>query len=130
MRHAISTSWFFSFYLIYLYVFYNLNNGYYWTVHPPPPSSIHLHPPPPSSFQPPLSSIHHHPAVCNTLSNIWTKILYIIGQILDKFRPKYWKLFILTENQHTWYVGGVDSESKIGFLKFWLQNPFLGKFGP
>ena len=66
-------------------------------LHPPLPSSIHLHPapststqlhpPPPSSFQPPPSSIHLHPAhfslhpaLCNTLNNIWTKILHVIGQ--------------------------------------------------
>ena len=46
-----------------------LFNGYYLTVHPPPPSSIHLHsahfnlhpahPPPPSSSQPPPSSLQH-----------------------------------------------------------------------
>ena len=33
-------------------------NGYYWTVHPAPPSSIQLHPAPPSS-------IHLHPAHFN-----------------------------------------------------------------
>ena len=37
---------------------------------------------------------------------------------------------ILTENWHTWYIGGVDSESRLRFLKFQPQNPFLGKFGP
>ena len=37
---------------------------------------------------------------------------------------------ILTENWHTWYIGGVDSKSRLRFLKFWPQNPFLGKFGP
>ena len=37
---------------------------------------------------------------------------------------------ILTENWHTWYFGGVDSESRLRFLKFQPQNPFLGKFGP
>ena len=63
-------------------------------LHPPPPSSTQLHPPLHSSFQPPPSSIHlrpaHfslHPALCNTLNNIWTKILHVIGQF-PKFRPK------------------------------------------
>ena len=86
-----------------------------------------LHPAPPSSFQPPLNSIHLHqahfslyPALCNTLNNIWTKILHVIGQF-----PQ-----ILTKNWHTWYFGGVDSESRLRFLKFQPQNPFLGKFGP
>ena len=39
-------------------------------------------------------------------------------------------MFILTENWHTWYVGGVDAESRLRFLKFRPQNTFLGKFGP
>ena len=37
---------------------------------------------------------------------------------------------ILTKNWHTWYIGGVDSESRLRFLKFRPQNPFFGKFGP
>ena len=47
-----------------------------------------------------------------------------------KFRPKNQKLSILTENWHTWYIGGFDSESRLRFLKFRPQNPFLGKCGP
>ena len=38
-------------------------------LHPPPPSSIHLHP----------AHFSLHPALCNTLNNIWTKILHVIG---------------------------------------------------
>ena len=37
---------------------------------------------------------------------------------------------ILTKNWHTWYIGGVDSESRLRFLKFQPQKPFLCKFGP
>ena len=37
---------------------------------------------------------------------------------------------ILTENWRTWYIGGVDSESRLRFLKFSRRNLFLGKFGP
>ena len=37
---------------------------------------------------------------------------------------------MLTENLHTWYIGGADSESRLSFLKFWHQNLFLGKFRP
>ena len=37
---------------------------------------------------------------------------------------------IFIENWHTWYIGGVDSESRLRFLKFWPQNLFFGKFGP
>ena len=50
------------------------------------PSSTKVHPTPPSSFQPPPSSIHLHPALCNTLNNIWTKILgnWAISPNLDR----------------------------------------------
>ena len=37
---------------------------------------------------------------------------------------------ILTENWYTWYIGGVDFASRLRFLKFSSQNPFLGKLGP
>ena len=37
---------------------------------------------------------------------------------------------ILTENWHTWYIGAADSKYRLRFLKFWPQNPLLGKFGP
>ena len=84
------------------------------------PSSIHLHPAPPSSIHLHPAHFNLHPALCNTLNNIWTKILHVIGQF-----PQ-----ILTKNWHTWYFGGVDSESRLRFLKFRPQNPFLGKFGP
>ena len=36
---------------------------------------------------------------------------------------------ILTENWHAWFIGDVDSESRLRFLKFRPQNLFLGKFG-
>ena len=36
----------------------------------------------------------------------------------------------MPENWHTWYLGEVDSDSGLRFLKFRLQNQFLGKFGP
>ena len=51
------------------------------------PTSTQLHAPPPSSFQLPPSSIHLQPAhfslppaLCNTINNLWTKMLYVIGQ--------------------------------------------------
>ena len=37
---------------------------------------------------------------------------------------------ILTETWHTWYFGGVDSESRLRFLKFRPQNPFGVNLGP
>ena len=36
----------------------------------------------------------------------------------------------MTENWHTWYLGGADSKSRLRFLKFQPQNPFVGIFGP
>ena len=91
-------------------------------LHQAPSTSTNLHP---AHFNLQTSSIHlrsaHfslHPALCNTLNNIWTKILHVIGQF-----PQ-----ILTKNWHTWYFGGADSESRLRFLKFRPQNPLLGKF--
>ena len=82
---------------------------------------IHLHPAPSTCLQ---------PAVCNTLNSIWTKILHTIGQFpqisVEKLKVVHfdWKL-------RTWYIGGIDSKSKLRFLKFRPQNPILGnKFGP
>ena len=146
-------------------------------MHPPPSSSIHIHPAP-------VSSIHLHPAhfslhqiLCNTLNNIRTKILHVMGQFpqiwaeklkvvhfdwklghmvswmcwfriqkfwnckfwnwnfnpkiyfLGKFEPKKSKLFVLSENWHTWCLKDADSYSNINFVKL-RQNPFLGEFGP
>ena len=46
-------------------------------LHPPLPSSIHLHP---AHFNLHPAHFSLHPALCNTLNNIWTKILHVIGQ--------------------------------------------------
>ena len=37
---------------------------------------------------------------------------------------------ILTENWHTWYIGGVNSESRLWFLKFLPQIHFWANLGP
>ena len=102
--------------------------GCYWTVNPPPASSIHLQPPPPSSIH--LHPVHFslHLALCNTLNVIRTKMSHELGNF-PKFRSKNLKLTILTENWHIWYIRGPDSEPRPRFLKFRAQNPFLGKFG-
>ena len=92
-------------------------------MHLPPPSSIHLHPahfnlhpPPSSSFQPPPNSIqliststHLHPT--HYFSQFPT-----LNPFLGKFGPKNSKLFILTENRHTWYIEDADSYSENSFL--------------
>ena len=104
-------------------------------MHSAPPSSTQLHPHLPTSFQPPPSSIHlypaHfslHPALCNILNVIRTKILHVIVNF-PKFRPKNSILSNLSENWHTWYLGGSDSKSRLRFLKSRPQNPVLGKLG-
>ena len=96
-------------------------------LHPPPPSSIHLnsahfnlHPAPSTSTQLILASTQSSappsavfkPKYCTQLGNF------------PKFRSKNQKLSISTENWHTWYIGGVDYESTLRFLKFRPQNPF------
>ena len=48
---------------------------------------------------------------------------------MSKFGPKKTKLSVLPENWHTWYLGGVDSESGLRYSKYQHQNPFFGKFG-
>ena len=51
------------------------------------PTSTQLHSPPPTTTQLISTSTQLHPAhfslhppLCNTLNNIWTKILHVIGQ--------------------------------------------------
>ena len=91
-------------------------------LHPAPFTSTQListstkfHLPPPSSLQHPQQYLNQNVARNWVISpNLGRKI----------------KLSILTENWHTWYLGGVDSKSRFRLLIFWSQNPFLGKFGP
>ena len=92
---------------------WNRFHFWWWVLLNRAPTSTQLHPPPPSSFQPLPSSINLHlahfslhPTLCNTLNNIWAKILHVIGQFSQIYAEK---LFILTENWHTWYIGGVHS---------------------
>ena len=35
----------------------------------------------------------------------------------------------LSSKNGLWYIGVTDSESRLRFLKFRPENPFLGKFG-
>ena len=72
------------------------------------------------------SSIHLHPALCNTLNVIRSIISHVIGQF-SKFGPKNWKLSILTENWHRWYLGRANSESGLKFWEFRTQNPIFGQ---
>ena len=48
---------------------------------------------------------------------------------MGKFGLKKSKLFVLSRNWHTWYLGRADFESGVRFSKFRPQNPFLGEFG-
>ena len=90
--------------------------GYYQTVHP---AHSNLH----------LTHLSIHPALCNTLNVIRTLISHVSGNF-PKFTPKNSKLSILTENWPARELGGAESKSGFSFLKFGLQNPFLGKFVP
>ena len=77
-------------------------------------TSTQLHPPPPSSFQPPPSSLQHPQQYLNqNIARNWA-ISPNLGQKIKSF-PFWLK---------------IDSESRLRFLKFRPQNPFLGKFGP
>ena len=95
--------------------------------------STHLHP---AHFNP-----HPTPPTSSRLISTSTQLSATPSTIFEpkhctylgnfpKFRPTNQKLSILTENCYTWYIGGFYSKSRLRFLKFRAQNPFLGKFGP
>ena len=92
----------------------------------PPPSSTHLHSAPSTSIQL-ISASTQLSATPATL--LEPKYWMWLGNF-STFRPKNSKLSVLTENWHTWYLGGANSKSGLRFLKFRPQNQFLGKFGP
>ena len=83
------------------------------------PANFNLHP----------DHLSLHPVLCNILNVTRTSVLHVSGNF-PKFRPKNSKLSILTQNWPIRKFGGADSKSGLSFLKFWTQNPFLGKFGP
>ena len=91
----------------------------HFNLHPAPSTSTQLHPPPPSSFQPPPSSLQHPQQYLHqNIAHNWT-----ISPNLDRKI----KLSILTENWHSLYFGGVDSESRHRFLKFRPPNSIFGQ---
>ena len=69
-----------------------------------------------------------HLALCNTINIIRTKISHIIGQF-PQISPKNSKLSILTENWHTWSLGGADLESAFRFWNFDPKIHFWANFG-
>ena len=73
-------------------------------------------------IEPPPSSLQHPQR--NSNLNIH------VSSNFSKFRPKNSKLSMFTENWPVRELGGADSKSRVSFLKFGSQNPFLGKFGP
>ena len=97
-------------------------------IHPDPSTSTQListspqlHPPPPSSFQLPPSSLQHPQQYLNqNIAGNWAISSNLGG------KTKYCQ-FWLKIGTHS---AGVDSESRITFLKLRPQNSFLGKFGP
>ena len=94
-------------------------------MHPSSPSSIHLHPAPPSSTQ--LISVSTQ--LSATPSTIFEP-KYCTNWAISPNLGQKLKVVHLTENWHTWYIGGTDSQYRLRFLKFRPQKPFLGKFGP
>ena len=106
-------------------------------LHPPTPSSTQLHPPTPSSFQPPSSYTHlhpahfsFHPAFCKHPQQYLNQNIGRNWEISPNLGRKIKSCpFWLKIGTHG-YFGAVDSESRLRFLKFRPQNPFLGKFGP
>ena len=94
-------------------------------LHPAPSTSTQLHPSPSTSTQL-ISASNQLFATPSTL--LEPKYRTQSGNY-PKFGQKNSKLSILTEYQHTWNLGGTDSESGLRFLKFRPQNSFLGKFG-
>ena len=95
----------------------------HFNLHPAPFTSTQLHSPPHSSFQPPPSSLKHPQQYLNR--NI-ARNMAISPNLDRKIKNCPFWLKISTHG----IIWGVDSESRLKFLKFRLQNPFLGKFGP
>ena len=121
---------------------------------PPPPSSIHLHPAhfnlypaPPSSFQLLVSSLQHpHQYLNQNIARNWA----ISSNLRCSFQPNlgsnFWNsnpkihfwanlgpkiqncLFCLKIGAHSISRMHILSESRLRILKFWPQNPYLGKF--
>ena len=89
----------------------------------PPPSSTHLHSAPSTSIQL-ISASTQLSATPATL--LEPKYWMWLGNF-STFRPKNSKLSVLTENWHTWYLGGANSKSGLRFLKFRPPKSLFGK---
>ena len=117
-----------------------------------------LHPPPPSSLQHPQQYLNQNIvrnwAISPNLGqkikscSFWLKIgtLGILEVLIPNLRLDFWnfdpKIYFwanLAQKfklvRFVWKLVHVvcqdaDSKSRLRFLKFWPQNPFLGKFGP
>ena len=85
-------------------------------MHPPPPSSIHLHLAPHSTIHLHPAHFNLHPALCNTLNNIWIKILHVNGPPNFGRKIKSWPL---------WLKIGTH-----GILKVLIPNPDLDFWNP
>ena len=115
-------------------------NDFFWVLLNRAPSSIQLHPapststqlistsmrlhlPPPSSFQPPTSSLEHPQQYLNqNITRNWA-ISPNLGQKIKSCQ------FWLKTGTHG-ILEGLDSESRLRFVKFQPQKLFLGEFGP
>ena len=92
--------------------------------HPPhltPFTSTQLHPPTTSLFQSPPGCLQHPQRYKNqNVARIWV-VFQKLGRKINS------KLFVLRENWHIWYLGGVDPENGFRYSNFEPQHPFLGK---
>ena len=93
-------------------------------LYPAPSTSTQLHPPPPSSFQPPPSSLQHPQQYLNqNIARNWA-ISPNLGRKIKSY--PFW----LKIGTHGILEALIPTKSRLWFLKFRPQNPFLSEFGP
>ena len=104
-------------------------NHFKWVLLNCPPNSTQLHPPASTCTHLHPAHFSFHPALCNTLNVIKTKISLVNGQF-SQIKVKKLEVVHFKWKLAHMVIGGANSESRLRFLKFRLENLFLGKFGP
>ena len=104
-------------------------NHFKWVLLNCAPNSTQLHPPAPICTHLYPAHFSFHPALCNTLNVIKTKISLVNGQF-SQIKVKKLEVVHFKWKLAHMVIGGANSESRLRFLKFRLENLFLGKFGP
>ena len=103
---------------------WNRSHFWWWVLLNCAPTSTHLHPPPPSSFQPPPSSLQHPQQYLNqNIARNWA-ISPNLGRKIKSY--PFW----LKIGTHGILEALIPTKSRLWFLKFRPQNPFLSEFGP